>query len=102
MSQCGDGIQAGYAIAGLRGEVKTKGRAQISGHYGIPGKGTNVEVQEKIEWLLKNSNFTCGGVDAQVRNMRFPRCVEGNELPGVCRLVPLTAVYHLAILQSGM
>lgn len=60
--------QAGYAIGGLRGDLKARARASIAGHYAIPGSGmSNQDIRDTVRWLLTKSNFMYGGVNVHVR-----------------------------------
>ena len=59
--------QGGYGITGLRGTLKDKTKGLVSGHYGIPGKLSGLEIQERIKFLTTQSNFCCGGINFEVR-----------------------------------
>ena len=59
-------MQAGYAVGGLRSDIKSKVKTLVRGHYGIPGEMTPGEVKEAVEWLCAKSNFTCGDLSIKV------------------------------------
>lgn len=65
-SYTNDYSKASYAITGLRGELKSKSKLKIAGHYGISTNTSAIEVQKLVRWLRERSNFMFGGMDLKV------------------------------------
>lgn len=56
----------GYAITGLRGDLKAKAKAGIAGYFGIPGQMSKADIEEAARWLLQGCKFARGEVDVMV------------------------------------
>ncbi|KAK7020724.1 hypothetical protein VNI00_017624 [Paramarasmius palmivorus] len=54
-----------YGRGGLLHSLMTKARSEVPGQYGIPGKMAPSEVEEKVQWLLRQGNFKYGEVDVK-------------------------------------
>ena len=63
--------QAGYAIGGLRSDLKSKAKNLVPGYYGISGKMSPQEVKDRVAWLCEKSRFTCGELDMEVRKPNY-------------------------------
>ena len=66
--------QGGYGITGLRGTLKDKTKGLVSGHYSISGKLSGLEIQERVKFLMTQSNFCCGGINFEVRTLLTTVC----------------------------
>ncbi|KIY53685.1 hypothetical protein FISHEDRAFT_54996, partial [Fistulina hepatica ATCC 64428] len=82
-----------YASGGVRGDLKSKAKLSISGHYKIPGTLSKEEVQEVVAWLLsKQRPFIFGGLNILTRSFEVKLMVAKKEVPHTLIALIATAV----------
>ncbi|KIY44271.1 hypothetical protein FISHEDRAFT_78179 [Fistulina hepatica ATCC 64428] len=56
-----------YSVGGIHGDIKSKARTMLSGHYKIPGNLSKQEIQETVAWLTSKRLYVYSDVDVKKR-----------------------------------